>query len=405
MDLYVPNQKVLYVDDEENLLSSFQSLMRRENVETLVLQRSLDIDDILEREGPFAVILSDQRMPGLDGVQVLERSRQSSPETVRILVTGYADYNDTLRAVNKGGISHYVAKPWVDQDLRRLVKDSVTRYNLTMENRYLVGELKIKNERLAELLDGTVSGTVRILGDLVGYANPLSAGQIDRVRRLGHAILKQLPNLNSDERWEIEMALNLFGLGLALLPAWIQVSLSKQGLAALDRFPSARNHHLLSAAVLKDIPRFEGVARIIRLQDRHFDGSGEPADDPARGNEIPLGARLLHILVDLQRLSSDRFNGRVILDKMAMQPNHYDVKLIATMLGQAPSTKGGDWEASVALRDLKPGMVLLQDVFSSDGQCLLKARTPLTETSINILLQWTLLDAIEGPFKVQIHEL
>ncbi len=400
METYIPNRKVLYVDDEASLLSSFVSMMRKQNVQTAVLNDSRNIETILQEGGPFAVVLSDQRMPVVDGVAVLERVARLYPDTVRVMVTGYADHNDTLRAINQGGISHYIAKPWKDDDLRSLIDDSISRYNLKMENRFLLEELDRENAKLTELLDGTVVGTTRILGDMVGYMNPEGAAQVERVRRLGNAMLGMLTELSSHERWEISRALDLFNLGLAVLPPLTQLAINKEGLAALDRSPIARNHHLLAAGLLKDIPRFGGVARIIELQRKDFDGSGEPTNQPIKGTELPLGTRLLRILVDLDRMRKGSVQGRELLKRMINRPTQYDVTLIHRMLGETTATAPMSLERALPVTSLQPGMVLIDDVTTRAGQFLLRAESTLSETTVNILLQWHKNDPIVEPIRV-----
>jgi response regulator RpfG family c-di-GMP phosphodiesterase len=153
MGTYSENRRILYVDDEEGLLSAFRSLMRPLEVETHLLPDSTRIEKTLHDDGPFAVVFSDQRMPGLDGVGVLEFVRRTHPETIRIMITGYAELRETLRAVNEGGIAHHVTKPWDDDDLRRLTSACVTQFNLTQHNRFLLEEVAAvssAHRRLAE---------------------------------------------------------------------------------------------------------------------------------------------------------------------------------------------------------------------------------------------------------------
>jgi response regulator RpfG family c-di-GMP phosphodiesterase len=403
MEIYSPNQKILYVDDEASLLSSFTSLMRKESVVTTTLEDSTQIESVLTASGPFAVVLTDQRMPSLDGVGVLETVARIHPATVRIMVTGFADYNDTLRAINSGGISQYITKPWKDEELKRIIQESVMRYNLRAENDYLIAALREKNNRLHELLEGTVAETSRILSDMVGYVNAHASSQVMKIRKLGLAILTTFPNLTAEEKWEIQRALELFNLGIALLPAWIQVSLTKEGLGSLKRFPVAATHYLLAAGLLKDIPRFEGVARIISMQHRNFDGTGEPEGVHCRGKEIPLGARLLHILLDLDTLSTERFRGREVLEHMRERPTRYDVELIAHMLGDYSAAASAMHDADVSVENLKPGMTLINDVLSVGGFHLFKAQTVLTATSIITLKQWHAKDPVLQPIRVRVQ--
>jgi response regulator RpfG family c-di-GMP phosphodiesterase len=235
MEPFVENRKVLYVDDEANLLSSFVSLMRKERCEIFTLQDSSKISDVLKEHGPFALVLSDQRMPAVDGVQVLDAVRQSSADSLRVLITGYADQNDTIRAINIGGIHSYVAKPWNDGELRRMVQEWASQYNLKSQNRWLVQSLDEENVKLNELLNGTIAQTARVLGDIVSNISPSIAALGTRVKKLGEAFLMMAPAISEEEKWEIRRALELFHLGIALLPAWVQATVAKNGLAGLSR--------------------------------------------------------------------------------------------------------------------------------------------------------------------------
>jgi response regulator RpfG family c-di-GMP phosphodiesterase len=398
---FEPNKKVLFVDDEEKILQAFKSLLRKEDLRIFTLNDSQRIQEMCDTEGPFAVVLSDQRMPVYDGVKVLEIVKASSPDTVRVMVTGYSDPKDTARAINLAGITYFISKPWVDAEMKRNLVDWVAKYNLSLENRHLVDELKQKNESLREILEGTVSQTTRILSDMVAYVSPEAAGQVDRLRKLGTAIVKTIPNVSGREKWEIMRAIDLHNLGLVTLPAWILVTLNKDGLRAIDRFVAARNHYLQAAELLKNIPRFEGVAQIIKFMHKDFDGNGPPAEFKCVGMELPLGARLLHILLDLESQSTERFFGRAVLEQMMKRPEKYDVALIQRILGTGAPAKLTIEERELTIEEMEPGMVLMDDVRSNKNDLLIRARTILTQTSINILLQWQAGDRIDKRFKVR----
>ena len=400
MQSFIENRKILFVDDEIEILNAFSDLMRKENVSVYTLHDSKIIKETLEKEGPFAVVLSDQRMPVYDGVKVLETTQQFYPDTVRILITGYSDHMDTVRAINVGGINTYISKPWDDDDIKRRVRDWVSQYNLKKHNKYLLNLLDKENKKLNELLDGTVAQTVRILGDFANHVSPFIAELGDKVKTVGIAFLKALPNITSQEQWEILRAFDLFNLGVALLPPSLQVSITREGLSALNCSSVARNHHLLAAGLLKDIPQFSGVAKIIELQAKDFNGYGEPQNENIKGENIPFGARLMHILIDLVKPSTRNIRGTELLQRMENLPQKYDINIIRQILGKNLNANFISEEKLLNLDALKPGMVLLNDIRSMGGQLLLKANLGLTETFINILFQWHERDPIIEPIKV-----
>jgi response regulator RpfG family c-di-GMP phosphodiesterase len=393
-ELPADNLKVLYVDDEQILLTVFEALMEGDGLHIHTLNESRDIDAVLKEHGPFAVVLSDQRMPVLDGVTVLSRVAESDPDTRRIMVTGYSDASDTARAVNLGGISHYVSKPWNEEQFRQLILNSVTQYNLLRRNRILLDVIQDKNARLQELLEGTVASTTRMLSDMVGHANEHAAHQAGRFRSLGMAVLDMLQDVTPEERWEIERAFDLVNLGLVMLPSHVQVALTREGLNALNNFPMARNHHLVTAQLVERIPRFQGVANIIRLSRKNFDGTGEPANERIRGFDLPLGARLLHILYDLDRYGSMKHKSREVLHAMVKEPSRYDAQIINRMLQSQPTSRREAPEMYVSINSLLPGMVLVNDIVTGVGHVLLRAGTILNDTNINVLREWHALEPV-----------
>lgn len=401
MSVFVENRKVLYVDDEPALLDAFASLMRKENLKITTLQNAENIDSVLCKEGPFAVVLSDQRMPVYDGVYVLEKAKQQNLDTIRILVTGYSDHSDTIRAINEGEIHSYISKPWDDEEFKRKINNWLIRFNLQKHNKFLMKQLDDENRELNELLEGTIVQTVRILRDVANHVSPQIASFSERVKVIGTALLKSFPNLPEQETWEILRALELFNLGIALLPTGIQNMIEKHGLTVLNRVSSAQNCHLLAAGLLKEIPRFENVARIIELQARSYNGLGEPIDDFSQGEEIPFGARLLHIIIDLVKSSSKSVSGSEVLKQMLSHPQKYDVKIISEILNSTTVKKYEEVEHYIKIKELSPGMVLLEDIRSKEDQLLMKAGFMLTETFIYILREWHKINPIIEPIKVR----
>ncbi|MFO7447106.1 MAG: response regulator [Ignavibacteriaceae bacterium] len=401
MEPFLENKKVLYVDDEPELLNAFVSLMRKENLQIKTLNDSVKIDEILNPDEPFALVLSDQRMPGYDGVHVLEAVRNKWPDTLRVLITGYADYKDTIRAINIGGINSYISKPWDDEALKQQVKNWISQYNLKQHNKYLLQLLDDENQKLNELLEGTVAQTVRILGDMANHVSPQVAELGNGVKTIGLAFLNMMTHISTRERWDIMRALDLFNLGIALLPPSIQAAIAKEGLSVINQNPVALNHHLLAAGLIKNIPRFDGVASIIELQAKDFDGTGEPFTNNASGSKIPFGARLMHILVDLVKPSSTKLRGAELLKHMERMTSKYDTQLIKLILGKHLETNFVAEERLLNISSLQTGMILVHDVRSVSGQLLLKANVTLTETFINILVQWHMRDPLLEPVRVR----
>lgn len=141
---------ILYVDDEVNNLLSFKALFRLK-YKVFTAERGKDAIKILD-ENEIHVIITDQRMPEMTGVELLESILESHPEPIRILLTGYADLNAVIDAVNKGKIFHYLSKPWDEKELDDTIKQAYEIYLKRKEDKDTAEKLLISNEQFEFLL-------------------------------------------------------------------------------------------------------------------------------------------------------------------------------------------------------------------------------------------------------------
>ena len=193
-------RNILCVDDEPNLLSAIERQFRKRFEITTALGPELALRAIAER-GPFAVVVSDLRMPRMDGIQFLARVRQISPDTVRIMLTGQADLTDAIEAVNQGNIFQFLAKPSPPDMLGRAFESALEQHGL------------IQAER--ELLERTLTGSVEVLSEILSLVNAPAFGRAQRIRRyVAHIVTALgLPN-----RWQYELAALLSLIGCVTVP-------------------------------------------------------------------------------------------------------------------------------------------------------------------------------------------
>jgi DNA-binding NtrC family response regulator len=144
--------RILIVDDEEAILETL-SFTFMDHYEVLTTPDPLAALQILETNQPIAVVITDQRMPGMTGVELLKRVYERFPETVRIILTGFADSEATIQAINDGHIYGYVNKPWEPEDLKAMVRRAAQLHALSVENRRLVDDLRHANAFLAAAMD------------------------------------------------------------------------------------------------------------------------------------------------------------------------------------------------------------------------------------------------------------
>lgn len=379
-------EKVLFVDDDPNLLASCERNFRRQFAIETAAGGEAALEKIAAR-GPFAVVISDRQMPHMDGIALLSRVRECAPDTVRIMLTGNADLEGAIKAVNEGNIFRFLTKPCAAHILGKAVEDGLAQYRLVIAEK--------------ELLTKTLNGSVKLLTDILSMVEPDSFGRAQSVRDILSHIAKKFPLANE---WEIPLAIMLAPIGNVTIPP--QLLLRARSGATLSKVEARLVSELpeTTARLLANIPRLEGVARIVRYQFKHYDGSGLP-DDPVKGEALPVGARLLKIIADLAQLQTGETTRRQALDEMESRLGWYDPALLAAVreyYGLTVSereTEGAD--IFIAFCDLAPGMVLRSDMETKDGVLILCAGHQLTEMTLAKVKNFALISGIKEPLQVE----
>lgn len=142
---------ILAVDDEENVLRALERLFRLEPVRLIVASSPEEGLKTIESGERPTVVISDQLMTGMSGSEFLSHVKEALPDTIRIILTGHGDLDSAIKAIKEGEVFRYVLKPWNNDDLKLLVRDSIERYDLILENRKLTESLFAKNHELEEL--------------------------------------------------------------------------------------------------------------------------------------------------------------------------------------------------------------------------------------------------------------
>lgn len=374
-------EKILCVDDEANVLAGFQRSLRKQ-FQIEVAPGGEPALALLEQGGPFAVIVSDMRMPGLTGLQLLQRVMQRWPDTVRVMLTGNADQQTAMDAVNEGSIFRFLTKPCPPERLATTLTAALEQHRLITAER--------------ELLENTLNGSVRVLTEILSLLAPETFGRGQRLREQMRAVAEALKLPNG---WELEMAAMLHGLGQVTLPAEVAAraragtALSPAEETMVRRVPEAGSN------LLAHIPRLEPVARMVLFQSKHFDGSGFPLDTPG-GKEIPAGARLLKVLVDMAQLEARGHSRREALAQLRERAGFYDPQsldaVVAVLGAGAPKPT-----ASIAFKELKPGHMLVSDVTTKDGLLIIAAGNRISPSLLERLRNFAALSGVREPIYVE----
>lgn len=383
MDLIKAPEKILFVDDDPNILASFLRQLRK-GFTVHTAQGGEQALEASASQGPFAVVVSDFKMPGLDGVQLLSRFRETAPDTVRILLTGYADLETAIRAVNDGNIFRLMTKPTETETMVRALVAAIRQYRLVTAER--------------EILRQTLAGSIKVLTELLGLLNPDALGRSSRIKDLALAIAK---GLGLEPDWSLETAALLCQLGLVMLPPEaLEEVLSGRRLSGENQ-QLYEMHAMIAADLVKHIPRLEEVSRIIAFQEKCYDGSGPPPGAPLAGEEIPLGSRILKVALDYDLLVSQTGDPHKALPKMRARKGWYD-RAVLNALGRCLDQAAPEQERQVSVKDLTENMVLAADVRASDGRMLVPRGYQVTRLLVNHLLKFQKTLGVVEPLRVKI---
>jgi len=275
--------KILIVDDEAANLRVLERLLRQ-HYEVLCSESGADALELLCLHD-VALIVSDQRMPGMTGIEFLKQAAVMRPHTVRLILTGYTDVNDLVEVINSGVVYKFVTKPWVNEDLQQNVKRALQHYE-TIKSRH---ELELQNERLKLNLQAAQEGFIKILSDMLEFKDPNKYGHARRTKNYALAIGKAF-NMMPPELEQLSIAAYLHEVVDFYLPNGFlsgQLTLTPQSQEAIT---------LVFEKGLKLLDNFPGmteVVSILRYYHEHWDGSGYPYN--LHGEQIPLSSRIIAV--------------------------------------------------------------------------------------------------------------
>jgi len=409
--------KLLCVDDEKNILVSLKRLFRKDNYEIFLAEGGAEGLEILEKES-IDIIISDMRMPNMDGAEFLSRAKEMRKNIPSILLTGFSDQESTIRAINEGKISAYVSKPWEDNDIKLKVSSLLKISHLEREKERLLllthkqnKQLLAWNKKLEEKVEARVTELKQAECMLDKAYEELSGSYDSVVKLLSHAICtrefmltKDYPDLPalaenlataaklSDYMIkQIYYSALLFELGKLALPEKLLNTPTE--LLHVEDYEQLMAYPEIGASVLSDIPNFRDTARIIEHHYEYIDGSGAP--DALDGDEIPVGCKVLSIVKDYYLLQSGKLDGIKYTAKDARsyiidnKGKLYDASLTDVFSEISKKYENDNAileERIVKTMQLQKDMVLSRDCINLKGLLLLNKGAKLTETMIAKLI-------------------
>lgn len=377
------NKRVLFIDDDERILAGF-----RRN-----LHSAFEVDTAVGPEAglakvkdnpPYAVVVSDLRMPGMSGIAVLAKVRELRPETVRVMLTGFAELEAAIAAVNEGNIFRFLTKPCETNYLITALTAAVEQYRLIMAER--------------ELLEGTLRGSLKMLSEVLSLLRPELYGRISRIA----PYLRPMSRLCADASpWQTEAAGMLSLLGFIVLPEQIIARVERGRPLSSEDMEVYQQHTEVAAKLVANIPRMGGVAKAIAYQEKNFDGSGFPADS-VRGKDIPVGARILRVLLDFDKRVSGGQAKAEAYKAIKQASELYDPDVVVAF-GEVLGEEGRYVIVSMPVRSLRDTMILAEDMFVTRGGKTFKVLPKgyeLSSVSLEHITKLARYDSVTDPVKV-----
>lgn len=397
-------QRILVVDDEGIVLVALREILLREGYHVLTHSNPLEALESLKRE-TFSVILTDQQMPILTGLEFLSQAKLLQPDATRILITAVLSLDMVIDAINKGEIYRFIVKPWLREELLATVKSAVSRYEQICRNQILqasalsmnlqlaqlnakleqqvsrVAEQNHELERLNKELQGDLTNTVQFCPLMLDTFYPLLGYQARRTRELCHAMGQEL-KLSSEQRNILEAASLTANVGLIGIPrTTIRKHIEAPNTLTQEEHRLIRQHPVASQNLLVKHQHLRIVSDAVRGHHERYDGRGFP--DALKGDQIPHLSALLAVATACAGLPDQNRSGLHQITSASGKAFHPDaVKALQSVYSDILNSRK---PLETPLSQLQPGMILAKDVCTDSGKLLLPKGRQLTETNIGDL--------------------
>jgi response regulator RpfG family c-di-GMP phosphodiesterase len=372
--------RILCVDDEPNVLEALQRVLRKRFEVTIAVCAEPALG-LLDAGESFEAIVSDMRMPGMNGAALLAVFHQRAPDTVRLLLTGHAELESAILAVNEGHIFRFLTKPCAPEILTAALDAAVAQHRLITAERVLLGQ--------------TLLGSIRAMTEVLGLVQPEAFGPTARSHELARRIAVRL---GVPDAWHVEVAAMLSSIGYVTLPNDVVTKLHAG--APLD--PSEREMvarmPAVAERVLSHIPRLENVREVLKYQHQAFDGSGGAGP---RETAIPIGARILKAVQDFRAEELCRANSGDAILALRARARNYDPEVLETLARLAGPRLPVIEE--LALQSVKSGMVLAGDVKARTGMLLVARGQRVTIQMLERLKNFDLRVGVLEPILCEVE--
>jgi CheY-like chemotaxis protein len=344
-------EMILFVDDDDKILEAF----KREFGKQYSIKTALSGEqalEIIDQDEPFAIIIADIRMPRMDGIRFLSKARELTPNSVRIVLTGTADMQTAIHAVNQGQVFRFLTKPCPDAILRNSLEAGIKQYHLIIAEK--------------ELLEKTLVSSVKIMTEVLSLVSPSTFSKATRLRRIVVHIVQKMA---LEDAWQYELAAALSQIGLIVFPPAIMEKInSRVPLSHAEKMTFAK-HPIVGSELLKNIPRIELIARMIKDQELPLQDLPLREKTSKDDYVAAMGAHLIKVAIDYDNLVMSGIFHTDALAVLSSEEDKYQPEALAALDDLQPKDIS-DQIKFLDIRDLDVGMILLEDIIDYDGKLL-----------------------------------
>jgi FixJ family two-component response regulator len=371
-------EKILLVDDDNNILDGYRRSLSRE----FVMETAMGGEQALKLaadNGPYAVVVSDMRMPGMDGIQLLSKIKAQSPDTIRVMLTGNADMETAINAINEGSIFRFLNKPCSKETMAKTLTAALVQHRLVTAEK--------------QLLEQTLIGSIQVLTEVLSLVNPAAFSRAERARRYIHHIVTSMKLANV---WQYEVAAMMSQLGCVTLPSeTIEAVYSGEKLSANEQ-TQYDAHPSVAYDLLSKIPRLEPIAWMIEHQNRPV----REVDDSEK-KDMRLGAEILRLTLAYEKLIHKGVSRTEAVHTLTGQNKNFSPQFFDALVELDPNSEEGEIR-QCRIEALATGMIIQQDVRTGEGELLVSKGQEVTSPLLSKLKNFHARRVITGDVTVSL---
>jgi response regulator RpfG family c-di-GMP phosphodiesterase len=374
--------QVLVVDDEAQMRNALKTTLESLGSTVTLANNGREALTALDG-GSFDLIISDMRMPEMDGVQFLKHVKQITPNSVRMMLTGNADQQTAIEAVNQGSIFRFLTKPCPPEIFAETINAGLEQYQLITAEKVLLNE--------------TLNKSLQVMVEILSMVNPTAFSRSNRIKRLAKDIAIELGLKNT---WEIEIAAMLSQIGCVIVPEETLQKIKRSEPLNEKELQLYHQHPNIAHNLISRIPRLQSVAEIISLQSQFFgshSGENQPESELAK-----LGGNILKVVLDFDKLLDDGDLPHQSVKELESRSGWYNPIVLEALRSLINEAVEEFISIEVEVNSLKPGMLLDRPVYSTKGILLLSEKQEVTLPLLLKLINFAQTGMISGKIQVSV---